>query len=98
MDQRVEELHERFSSWEITLTEDRAQCAALVTCFNTFEARYYAVEEERHTFEQVEREGRSFEAEQFNEWMQCRSFEETEQAQRCSFEDEQRVKWMRVAK
>lgn len=77
----------RFSSWETTWTEDRAQRTALVTRFDTFESRYYAAEEEH----------RNFEAEQRNEWAQRCSFEKEERVQRRSFKEEQRAEWTRVA-
>lgn len=78
MDQWVEELHERFLSWENTWIEDRAHHAALTTHFDTFEACYYAAEEERCIYEQTEREPcRSCKAEQHTKWAQRRSFEET---------------------
>lgn len=98
MVQRVEELHERFSLWGTMWTKDQAQHAALATCFNTFESRYYAAEEERRIFEKEEREERrSFKVEPHNEWVQQSSFEEADRAQRRSFEDEQRAEWARAA-
>lgn len=55
IEERVEELHERFSSWDTQWGVMQASHAALVTRFDTFEAQYHGDQIQRRSFEEEQR-------------------------------------------